>query len=444
MSGNVDQGRKPGTGGAPTPGRPVAASARRVPREGARWLAMTAILLAIGLIKGINLLALLGSLLLAAWALNALVAGRGLRQLRGRRRIDGPVFAQAPVAVRLEVTNPGRRPLPAVRLEDGGEGHALGWFLPALTAGETLRCRAEVTLPSRGRYAWGEFTASSGYPFDLVRRHVALAPAAEVIVLPRLGRLHRGRFRRYLRLAGLARDWVRREPRRHLNAQTEFHGLRAFRSGDSPRWIHWRTSARCGELMVREFEDMPTDDLVLVLDPTGPGPAPEPARAGPRGKVRGALGLARPAPTAPAACPALEAVISLAATVCWEWCRQRGDRLVLVVAGPSPVVLDGLTGPDYGLRLLECLALVRPEPPGAVAGSVLPQGLAGGAFPAAPVLVVGVAPEPVGGALRQLVRRPVAVVTAADLAGLDFYEGPAAVAPPATPGPAPQGHSHAP
>src|SRR5262249_49364986 len=59
----------------------------------------------------------------------------------------------------------------------------------------------------------------------------------------------------------------RRRPRRHPTAQAEFHGLRAFRSGDSPRWIHWRTSARCGELMVREFEDVPPDHLVLVVEP---------------------------------------------------------------------------------------------------------------------------------------------------------------------------------
>ena len=58
--------------------------------------------------------------------------------------------------------------------------------------------RGPVTLPRRGRYVWGPLTATSGYPFGLVHRRKRLAPAEEVIVLPRLGRLHRGLFRRLL------------------------------------------------------------------------------------------------------------------------------------------------------------------------------------------------------------------------------------------------------
>jgi uncharacterized protein (DUF58 family) len=409
MGGNPDQRRERGAG--------TATPSRRLPREGVLWLVVATLLVAVGLYKAINLVALLGSVMLAAWALNALLAGRGLPGLRGRRRVHGPVFAGTPAAVLLEVSNPGRRPVPGVHLEDRGAAHAVHWFLPALAPGDSLRCRDDVTLPARGRYAWGEFTASSAYPFGLLRRSEALAPAEEVIVLPRLGQLHRGRFRQYLRLAGLSREWARREARRHLSAQSEFHGLRAFRSGDSPRWIHWRTSARCGELMVREFEDVPTDDLVLVLDPA--------------------------APAGPAGSPELEAAVSLAATVCWEWCRQRGDRLVLAVAGPTPAVLDGLTGPEHALRLLECLAVVRPEPPDAAAGPPLVEALAGRPLPDAPVLVLGAAPGALGEALRPHVRRPVALLSAAGLADLGFYEGPPEAAAPAA-RPDPRGQSHAP
>src|SRR5438445_186493 len=55
--------------------------------------------------------------------------------------------------------------------------------------------------------------------------------------------------------------------RRRLALEAEFHGLRQFRAGDSPRWIHWRTSARTGELVVREFDHGTHNDLVLILEP---------------------------------------------------------------------------------------------------------------------------------------------------------------------------------
>jgi uncharacterized protein (DUF58 family) len=373
------------------------------PREGRLWLVATALLLGVGLYKSINLLALLGCLLLWAWVLNALLAGRGLRRLRGQRWIARPLFAGTPATVTVELTNSGRRALPALRLADRGAGHRLDWFVPSLAGGHTLRFSGTVTPAARGRYAWDGLQAVHGYPFGLVQRRGTLVPPAEVIVWPRLGRLLRGRFRQHLPPVGVARDRVRREARRHAAAHTEFHGLRAFRIGDSPRWIHWRTSARCGELMVREFEDVPTDDLIVVIDP---------ARAArtPPGEV----------------CPSLEAIVSLAATICWEWCRQRGDRLVLIVAGANPVLLDGLTGPEHAQRLLECLAVLEAEPCRALDPGPVLRRLAGQSLPAAPLLVLGASPSGLGEVLGQHVQRPVAVVTAAALPGLDCYEGPQA------------------
>jgi uncharacterized protein (DUF58 family) len=183
----------------------------------------------------------------------------------------------------------------------------------------------------------------SGYPFGLVERGVTLIPQTTAVALPSLGWLHRGRFLRHLRGLSIKPQagGVRRSGRTHPAAQVEFHGLRSYQSGDSPRLIHWRTSARRGELMVREFEDEPSDNLILVLDPTLPAESDYcsvPLR------------------------DQFEDVVSLTATICWEWCRRRGDRLVLALAGPDPVVLDGITGPAQARGTLECLAEVEYHP----------------------------------------------------------------------------------
>ena len=61
-------------------------------------------------------------------------------------------------------------------------------------------------------------------------------------------------------------------------------------------------------------------------------------------------------------CEQFEDVVSLTATICWEWCRRRGDRLILATGGDKPVVLDGLTGPVHARRVLECLAAVECQP----------------------------------------------------------------------------------
>jgi uncharacterized protein (DUF58 family) len=46
----------------------------------------------------------------------------------------------------------------------------------------------------------------------------------------------------------------------------EFFGLRQWHTGDSQRWIHWRTTARLGELSVRQFEQQQRMHAVVVLD----------------------------------------------------------------------------------------------------------------------------------------------------------------------------------
>jgi uncharacterized protein (DUF58 family) len=391
---------------APTP------SSVRLTREGWYWLLLCAVLMVIGLNKGINLLCLLAYVMLTCLGLNVLLAGRRLRQLHGRRRIGDPAFAGDPFGVDLRATNGGRSRLIGVGLEDHAPGQIAFASSPELPAGRTMIQRREVTLPARGRYTWGPLEAVSGYPFGLARRRVTLTSDEDVLVLPRLGRLHRGRLRRFLTPIGLAHVPMRRQARRHPTAQSEFHGLRAFRSGDSPRWIHWRTSARCGELMVREFEDVPTDNLILVLDPWRPATAESPLSSQGRGE------LGTDSHFSP-----LEDAVSLAATICWEWCRQKGDRLVLAVAGSEPTIIDGSTSKEHAIQALECLA--------ALTGDANPDQtplldtLAAIPLPPASILVVSSRnPGPLQAALALRLHRPAVGLGVDQLSDCDFYEKP--------------------
>jgi uncharacterized protein (DUF58 family) len=372
---------------------------RHLPLAGRYWALAALVLLLFGLFKGINLLTLLAWLMLTLLLGNMLVAGRRLGHLLGQQRISGPIFAGLPVRLEITVTNPQGRSQPGLLLENQSPLGTQRWFVPRLAGRGSQRFQEAIVLPRRGRYPWGALVARSSDPFGLYERNALLEPPQELIVLPRIGRLHRGGLKRFLTSAGITSPLVRSGPRRNPSAQAEFHGLRAFRSGDSPRWIHWRTSARCGELMIREFEDLPTDNLVLVVDLCQ---AP-------------ASGIWERASL-------LEAAVSLAASVCWEWCRQKGDRFVLAVPGPEPVVLHGITGDEFAYRMLECLAVQEEYARAEISGLV--SRLPSESLPAAPVLVVS--PYP-GGLRQELARRwhrPVAALEATMLKDVDFYEPP--------------------
>jgi uncharacterized protein (DUF58 family) len=378
-------------------------SSLRLPTVGRCYLLVALTLLLIGLYRNINLLLLLGYAMLVLAALNGLAAGRSVRRLRGRRRLPDWVFARTPCGVEVEVSNPGRRPRPGLRVEDGGTDHLSSWPIDQLPGRDSLTLRREISLPQRGRYVWNALTANSGYPFGLVERRTALTASEEVTVLPCPGWLHRGRFLRYLRslVVQPQQVHVRRKPRAHPAAQAEFHGLRSYRGGDSLRLIHWRTSARRGELMVREFEDEPSDNLLLVVDPTLPAESDY-----------GGVPLREQ----------FEEAISLAASICWEWCRRHGDRLVLATGGPKPKVCEGWTGPVHARHALECLAVLEctlgPSDPAVIASlreHVLPPTL---------VVLLSLGRSPLADLLPRAVGRPVSCLDATRVERFDFYKPP--------------------
>lgn len=365
---------------------PAGRSRRRLTAAGWLWLAVVAALLGIGIAKNINLLALLGYALLALLLLNAAAAGRRLRRLAARRDLPPQVFAGSPARVVVRVSNTSARRCAGARVGDRGPAGEVSWFLDDLAGHEKRRCEGELRLPRRGWCELGPVVASSAHPFGLVRREVEIEPAGKVLVLPRPGRLQRERLR--LRLRGADPQAMRTTRRgwRHDAAQADFHGLRPFRPGDSPRWIHWRTTARRGEVMVRELEDVPGDDLVLVFDATGAAGEP------------------------------FEQAVSLAATVVWEWSQRPGDRLVLAVAGVGGEVIDGVTGAEHARRLLGALAVVSPAAPAALAGALRERAPA-----SAGVVVVTAGGTAVAAEAEAVLGRPALLLDVARQGEWDFY-----------------------
>jgi uncharacterized protein (DUF58 family) len=313
-----------------------------VPPAGRIWLLITGVLLLVGIVRNINLLALLGSVLLAVFALQALAAGRGLRRLQVRRWCDEVLRQGVPCRVEVRLVNESTRPAPGVWIEDTVQ--SLGWYIDRVEGQGRYTCRGEVVPDRRGWFTFGPLLADSGYPFGLVRQRVEVCPALEVLVLPRPGKLSREQFRRHLRGNDPRGERSRQSGLPHEMARADFHGLRPYRLGDSLRWVHWRTSARRGQLMVKEFEDVPGEDLLLVFDPAAPRVAD------------------------------LERAVTLAATIVDEWCQRRGNRLIVALLGLRPEIIEGVTGPELARRALKALAVVeRPiGPSGSLAEALRP------------------------------------------------------------------------
>ncbi len=120
----------------------------------------------------------------------------------------------------------------------------------------------QMRLNRRGKYRLGPILAISRFPLGLVERSRIFRITDELLIYPRVGRLTSNWKRRWMS----ATELVAR-PQPHSGVfHDEFHRLREFRTGDNPRDIHWRTSARRGELILREYQQNRDFNLTVILD----------------------------------------------------------------------------------------------------------------------------------------------------------------------------------
>ncbi|MGB2953125.1 MAG: DUF58 domain-containing protein [Gaiellaceae bacterium] len=143
-----------------------------------------------------------------------------------------------PVAVVERIGRLGQRRTP---LERGRGGYVLG------------------NLP-RGRYTFEQAQAVLEDPFALHRLEIDLPAGAAVVVYPRLVELDR-----LFSETGLQAHDGRRLLLRRLSG-FDLHSVREYEQGESLRRVHWRSTAKRGQLMVKELEDSPRDEVAVVLD----------------------------------------------------------------------------------------------------------------------------------------------------------------------------------
>ncbi|MBI5082462.1 MAG: DUF58 domain-containing protein, partial [Chloroflexi bacterium] len=138
---------------------------------------------------------------------------------------------------------------------------SLQLFIPSLTQNQTAQFNYTVIADRRGVHRFPPLKLSSRAPFGLFECKRDLDQPTPILIYPEVKRL--------LRLSLLDRQPAAQLVTQRAGIGTEVIGVRAYRIGDSPRHIHWRTVARTNHLMSKEFADESNPGLTLVLDLAG-------------------------------------------------------------------------------------------------------------------------------------------------------------------------------
>ncbi|WP_240916164.1 DUF58 domain-containing protein [Sanguibacter sp. HDW7] len=159
---------------------------------------------------------------------------------------------------RLNVTNVGRaRTLPARIVLPVGAGQA-DVDLPSLASEAEFEEVFAVAGARRSVLTVGPVRSVRGDALGLVRRQVMWTEPEHLYVHPRTVSLGTAR-------TGVLRDLEGEATRVISDHDMSFHALREYIPGDDRRSIHWRSSARLGRLMVRQFEDTRRTHTALGL-----------------------------------------------------------------------------------------------------------------------------------------------------------------------------------
>ena len=160
---------------------------------------------------------------------------------------------------RLIAGNPGRRRFGGVQLEVPVGSRVIERVLPGLPRGGAFDEQFRIPTERRGVVTVGPARTVRADPIGLMRREIVWSQTVELHVHPRT-----------VSIAALSTGFIRDlegSPTRDLTASDiAFHALREYVPGDDRRFIHWKSSAKTGTFMVRQFEETRRSRLMVLLD----------------------------------------------------------------------------------------------------------------------------------------------------------------------------------
>ena len=300
----------------------------------------------------IRLLYVSALLIIIAWLLTVFSL-RGIkveRQARSLRASVGDIFEE-----HFEISNASR--IPKLWLEVVNESdmpHATGSrVLTFLRAKQKRIYTARTWLINRGGFALGPTTLNSGDPFGIFRISKSFPAKDSLVVLPLLVPISE-----FLTPPGLL-PGGKAIRRKSLDITPHASGVREYVPGDPMKRIHWPTSIRRSQLMVKEFEQDPQAEVWLFLDTHNKAHMARPTETIDTHPVDDLLLLKRRKIKLPPS--TLEYSISITASLAKYFIEQRRAVGFVSASGRSFKVIPAERSERQEAKILEELAFLQAE-----------------------------------------------------------------------------------
>ena len=217
---------------------------------------------AILLLGSINYALALGfalTFLLAGLGLAGMVhTARNLAHLAVQSTRVEPVFAGEEAQFRLLLENASRFDRPSILARHVASG---GQVVVDVSADSTAEAVLAIPAARRGRLALGRVMLETRFPLDLFRAWSYVEPDAHCLVYPRPV---------FSELPAAGAHAGGGTSRAYKPGSDDFAGLRTYHAADSPRHIAWKTVARTGNLLTKQFSEDAAAELWIEWEHANP------------------------------------------------------------------------------------------------------------------------------------------------------------------------------
>lgn len=298
--------------------------------EGRRFIIIS---LAVGFAAvntGNNLLYLVLAMLLSLIIASGFLSEWGIKGLAIKRTFPPYIFAQTPCSILLQVTN-NKKHLPSFSLEleeevDGEKKGGLAYLFrvgPQKTQTQVYR----LSFPRRGIHRLQDPHLLTRFPFGFFIKGARTKETREVLAYPQLLP-----WKELLPEQAHGDESARSRP--HKGRGEEIFAVREYLPGDTSRDIHWRSTAKRSQPMIKEYERPGAKKVHILFDTSVPKKA------------------------TPADLALFEHRVSKAASLAYHLLLKQ-DFLVGLTLGAE--VIPAQRGDAHLHRMLRALALVAPR-----------------------------------------------------------------------------------
>ncbi len=318
--------------------------------EGLVFIVILAFVAVCAVLRNVNLLVVVSGMMFASLLLSWRINRHAVRYLTVARLTPNWIHAGQPIHLQWRATNHSRfasygltvtDPILPVRNDKGRrttrrDDRGLVVF-DQIKSGQTRYSSYRVLFSERGLYRAGPAVVSNRFPLPLIQCGFRTEQVSELVVAPAIGVLAADWKQRVTGKAGQS-EW--RSSVRGPD-EDEFFGIRKWRSGDNMRSIHWRSTAKQGQPMVKQFDRPVSQDIAIVLDLFA-----DPQRTHAETSYDDAREIC-------------ESILSFAATLLSQPGLTLSGRMVIGIAGQVNVVGASFRQSDFVVTMMRELALAQ-------------------------------------------------------------------------------------